>query len=1079
MKLSEVCIQRPVFAWVMTFILVLVGVVGAYRLPLQQYPKIERPYITIETSIPGAGPEIVEAQVTRVIEDAVSGIEGVENITSISSTEESKVTIEFRPERGVDNATNDIRDRLAKSKNKIPEEATEPVLVKSRAEERPIITIALTSETIPPSELHDFAQREIEKDLESVAGVARVDVLGAGQYEMNLYLNPIRLAAYGITVSEVITAIKRQSIEKPAGKLISQNREYLVTTVANLEKPEEFENLVVATKNKHLVRLRDIGRAEITSNDKKTRTRYNGKAGISIGVIKQSTSNPVEVARNVKEEMEKIQKHLPPEIIMHIGSDKTIFIERSISEVYKTILEATVLVILVVFLFLRSARASLIPLVTIPVSLIGALFIMYLLNFSINMFTLMAMVLAIGLVVDDAIVILENIYRYMEEGYSALEASIKGVNEISFAVIAMTLTLAAVYTPVSLAQGMTGKLLTEFSITLAGAVIVSGFAALTLSPMMCARLLVLNHSHKKEDNDKLSKLETKVLNLKGKYQSKLDILKENGQTFKGSVFKFGFRGLIIGSKLVKNFSNGIWLDKTEEKYEQKLRQILNYRLHVVGIAIAFSLFGYIIYRNLPSEFTPREDQGTITIEGQSPQTATLEYTERYVEMIDNILGSIPEIDRRVTQIINPTFDVSLQLKNDRKRSTEEISNEIRKKAEEITGVEAKVSSGSTGISGDDNRAVQFVVRGNKTYRELKDITQNLTSNLYASGMIMGVTSEIHGDTEDFTVTIIRDKVSSLNIEPATIAETIDALIRGRRANSFKKENKLYDVKVEVENSARRSPDDITNLFVKAGDKEGTLVPLSELVKVHSRAGPVEVHHHNRMRAVTMNAFLKPGFSLGEAIAKVTEIAQEAIPSDARLDYIGDTKRYLSENKTMLLIFGLSICFIYLVMAAQFESWRDPFIILLSVPLSLAGAVLTLGIIDGGSLNLYSNIGLITLIGLITKHGILMVDFSNKLRNEGKELFTAIIEASKLRLRPILMTTFAMVLGALPLAFSSGAGSESRRQLGWVIVGGMSIGTIFTLFVIPVFYTYLSAKKRKSLLSLEKSISLDATNPSPL
>jgi len=1065
MKLSEICIQRPVFAWVMTFILILVGIVGGYRLPLQQYPKIERPYITIETSIPGAGPEIVEAQVTRVIEDAISGIEGVENITSISSTEESKVTIEFRPERGIDNATNDIRDRLAKSRSKIPEEATEPVLVKSRAEERAIITIALTSDTIPPSELHDFAQREIEKDLESVSGVARVDILGSGQYEMNLYLNPIRLAAYGITVSEVITAIKRQSIEKPAGKLISQNREYLVTTVANLEKPEEFENLVVATKSNHLVRLRDIGRAEITSNDKKTKTRYNGKEGISIGIIKQSTANPVEVARNVKIEIEKIKEHLPPEISMHIGSDRTLFIERSISEVYKTIFEATVLVILVVFLFLRSARAAIIPLVTIPVSLIGALFLMYLLNFSINMFTLMAMVLAIGLVVDDAIVILENIYRYMEEGESPLQASIKGVREISFAVIAMTLTLAAVYTPVSLAQGMTGKLLTEFSITLAGAVIVSGFAALTLSPMMCARLLTFKKLHHADDG-KPSQLELKAQDLAKKYKSTVDSLKKQGQPNKSLALKWSLQGLIQGSRFLKSLQTGSWLDKIEDLYEKGLLYVLGFRLHVVGAATAFALIGYIIYHNLPSEFTPREDQGSITLEGQAPQTATLEYTEKYVAMIDEILGSIPEIDRRVTQIVNPTFDVSLQLKGDRKRSTEEISNDVRKKCEEITGVEAKISSGSSGISGDDNRAVQFVVRGNKTYRELKDISQNMTAALYSSGIVMGVTSEIHGDTEDFTVTIIRDKVSSLNIEPATIAETIDALIRGRRANSFKKENKLYDVKVEVENSSRRTPNDITNLFVKAGDRDGTLVPLSELVRVHSRAGPVEVHHHNRMRAVTLNAFLKPGVSLGEGIKKVSAIAEEAIPSDARLDYIGDTKRYLSESKTMLLIFGLAICFIYLVMAAQFESWRDPFIILLSVPLSLAGAVLTLGIIDGGSLNLYSNIGLITLIGLITKHGILMVDFSNKLRSDGKEMFVAIIEASKLRLRPILMTTFAMVLGALPLAFSVGAGSESRRQLGWVIVGGMSIGTLFTLFVIPVFYTYLSAKKRKVLLSVE-------------
>ncbi len=1065
MKLSEICIQRPVFAWVMTVVLVLVGIVGGSRLPLQQYPKIERSFITIETSIPGAGPEIVEAQVTRVIEDAVAGIEGAENITSISSTEESKVTIEFRPERGMDNATNDIRDRLSKLKdNKLPDEATEPVLTKSRAEDRPVITIALTSDTILPSELHDFAKREIEKDLESVSGVARVDVLGAGQYEMNLYLDPIRLAAYGITVSEVITAIKRQSIEKPAGKLISHNREYLVTTVANLEKPEEFESLVVATKKDHLVRLRDIGRAEITSNDKKTRTRYNGKAGISIGVIKQSTANPVEVARAVKLEIEKIRGHLPPEILIHIGSDKTLFIERSISEVFKTIAEATFLVILVVFLFLRSARASLIPLVTIPVSLIGALFIMYLLNFSINMFTLMAMVLAIGLVVDDAIVILENIYRYMELGFTPVQAAVKGIREISFAVIAMTLTLAAVYTPISLAQGLTGKLLTEFAITLAGAVIISGFAALTLSPMMCARLLVPHD--KEKDKERFTGFEKRVAGWLDQYKTHIEKLREKGQTSKASFSEILLSFLTKFANGAHLFIQGTWLDIVEEKYEQYLRKALDCRLYIIAGAVAFAFIGFVVHRHLPSEFTPKEDQGSISIEGQSPQTATLEYTERYVTKLDEIIGTIPEIDRRVTQIINPTFDATLQLKADRKRSTEEIANDLRKKTEDITGVEAKISSGSTGISGDDNRAVQFVVRGNKTYRELKDIAQSMTAHLYASGMVMGVTSEIRGDTEDFTVTIIRDKVSSLNIEPATIAETIDALIRGRRANSFKKDNKLYDVKVEVENAARRTPNDITNLFIKAGDKEGTLVPLSELVKVHSRAGPIEIHHQNRMRAIMINAFLKPGLSLGEGITKVTELGKEIMPTDARLDFVGDTKRYLTESKTMQLIFSLALCFIYLVMAAQFESWRDPFIILLSVPLSLAGAVITLGLIEGGSINLYSNIGLITLIGLITKHGILMVDFSNNLREEGLDIFEAMIKASRLRLRPILMTTFAMILGALPLAFAGGAGSESRRQLGWVIVGGMGIGTLFTLFVIPAFYTYLAAKNRKSLLSVD-------------
>lgn len=1040
MKLSEICIQRPVLAWVMTSVLILVGLVGGYRLPLQQYPKIERSFITIETSIPGAGPEIVEAQVTRVIEDSIAGLEGVESITSISSTEDSKVTLEFRAERRIEDATNDIRDRLSKSRDKLPDEATEPILTKSRAEEKPVITLALTSNTIDVSELHDYAVREIQKDLESLPGVARVDVLGAGQYEMNIYLDPIRLAAYQITVSEVLTALKRQSIEKPAGKLISRDREYLVTTVANLEKPEEFENLVVATRKNHLVRLRDIGRAQITSNDRKTRTRYNGKPGISIGVVKQSTSNPIDVSRGVKTALESISKHLPEEMSIHVGSDKTVYIEKSIKEVYKTIFEATVLVILVVFLFLRSIRASLIPLVTIPVSLIGALFVMYLLDFSINMFTLMAMVLAIGLVVDDAIVVLENIYRYLEEGYKPFEAAVRGIREISFAVIAMTLTLAAVYAPVSLAQGLTGKLLTEFSITLAGAVIISGFAALTLSPMMCARML---KSHQKELDHTPHQL---------KLLSPLN--------------PFG--------KLVSKFTSDAWLVQIENAYDKYLRLSLSYRHYIVLGAFLFAGIGYIVHRNLPSELTPKEDQGWINIEGQSPQTATLEYTERYVNKIDEILGGIPEIERRVTQIVNPTFDGSIQLKNDRGRTTDEVTQEIRKQFEDISGIEIKINSGSSGISGDDNRAVQFVIRGNKSYRELKDMAHNITAALYMSGKVLGVTSEIRGDTEDFTVTIIRDKVSSLNIEPATIAETIDALIRGRKANTFKRDNKLYDVKVEVENSARANPHDITNLFIKAGDKDGTLIPLSELVKVHSRAGPIEIHHHNRTRAITVNAFLKPGNSVGEGVEMVTKITNEVMPNDARIDFIGDTKRFLTESKTMQFIFALALCFIYLVMAAQFESWRDPFIIILSVPLSLAGAIITLSMVDGGTLNLYSNIGLVTLIGLITKHGILMVDFANNLRDEKNyALVDSIIEACRMRLRPILMTTFAMVLGALPLAFAGGAGAESRRQLGWVIVGGMAIGTLFTLFVVPAFYTYLSAKKRKPLANLifEDSVAL--------
>ncbi len=1024
MKLSEVCIERPVLAWVMTFILVLVGLVGGSRLSLQQYPKIERPYITIETSLMGAGPEVIEAQITKVIEEAVSGLEGVESMTSTSSTEDSKVVLEFRPERGMDNATNDIRDRLGKFRDKLPDEATEPTITKSKAEEKPIITIALTSDTKEASELADYAMREIQKDLESISGVARVDVLGAGQYVMHIYLDPVRLAAYGITVSDVMTSLKRQNIEKPAGKLISHDREYLVTTVANLETPEEFDNLTISTKEKHLVRLRDVGYSKISADDRRTKTRYNGKSGVSIGVVKQSTSNPIEVARDVKKMVVEIEKKLPPEILIHIGSDKTTFIERSIKGVYKTIFEATALVILVVFAFLRSARASLIPLVTIPVSLIGSMFFMYMMNFSINILTLLAMVLAIGLVVDDAIVILENIYRYIEKGLSPFKAAVQGVKDISFAVIAMTLTLAAVYAPISLAQGLTGKLFTEFSLTLACAVMISGFSALTLSPMMCARMLRAPEEKKKTPNKSTS--------------FSLDTLKEY-------------------------FRTDIWLAKLEVFYDLYLRQILLHRGRVIMAGFGIWIIGLVIYSYLPQEFTPREDQSSISIEGQAPQSATLEYTDRYVAKLDAILGSIPEVDRRVSQINNPTFDTLIQLKEDKGRTTEEIVNELKPKLDEITGIEARIESASAGISGEKSRSVEFVIQGNKTYREIKEIAQRMSLFMHSSGIVDGMHSEIRGDTEDFTITIIRDKVSSLNIEPATISETVDALIRGRKATMFKRDNKLYEVRVEVAEGSRMTPHDITNLFVKSGDKEGTLVPLSELVSVNSRSGPIEIHHHNRLRSITLSARLKQGVSLGEGVTKVNEVFEDVRSEDVRLTFTGETKRFLTEGHTMQLIFILAICFIYLVMAAQFESWRDPFIILLSVPLSLAGAVMTLALIKGGSINLYTKIGFVTLIGLITKHGILMVDCANKFRDEGKGEFESIVEASRQRLRPILMTTFAMVLGALPLAFSTGAGSESSRQLGWVIVGGMSIGTLFTLFVVPAFYVFLSKDNMKRLL----------------
>ena len=629
MRISEVCIERPVFAWVMTLILVLLGAVGAYRLPLQAMPTVSNTTITIECTLPGASPEVVETTVTRIIEDSVSSVEGVDQIESISNSEDSKVIVTFRPERKSEDAVNDIRDRLAKNQERMPMDATQPVLSKSRADDRAIITLALTSSALDAGELHDFAKRELEKELEAVSGAARVDILGASDYVMRIYLNPLSLAAYNITVSEVLHQVKKQNIEKPAGKLISKDREYSVTTVASLEKPEEFENMIVAPRKDFLVRLRDIGRAEIDSDDRKTKTYFNGKAGISIGIVKQSNANPIDVARGVKAVVERVKKSLPDNITIHVASDTTTFIERSIHEVYRTLFETTLLVILVVVFFLRSVRASIIPLVTIPVSLIGALFLMYLLNFTLNSLTLMAMVLSICLVVDDAIVVLESVHRNRELGMKPFEAAYKGIREISFAIVAMTLTLVAVYAPVSLASGRIGKFLVEFSITLAGAVLLSGFAALTLSPMMCARLLG-DDDHEKKEN----------------------LNKNNFSSW---------------DKFKDYFLTDTWMVDLETKYEHILNMLMPKKLTVALTAVGIACLGYTTYQYLPAETTPSEDQGIIKIEGQSPQSSTLAYTERYVQLLDDAINKIPEVERRVISITNPSFDGSIILKNNKER----------------------------------------------------------------------------------------------------------------------------------------------------------------------------------------------------------------------------------------------------------------------------------------------------------------------------------------------------------------------------------------------------------------------------
>ena len=1014
MRLPEICIKRPVFATVMSIVLILVGLVCYNRLVVREYPKIERPILSISTNYPGANPEIIESTVTKILEEEFAKVEGVDIISSVSQDESSHITIQFRVDRPLDAAAGDIRDRLNRLKRRLPYEAQDSVIKKSTADEKPILFVALSSDTRSAEDIADYAKRYLETEFETLDGVASANVNGGGDYQMHIWLDPIKMAAYDLTAYEVFTSIKRHNVEKPAGRITAGDREYMVSTFASLTTPNQFDQLIVGTDKKEgYVRLADIGRAEFSASDKVFKILYNGKNAVAITIVSQSTANPLEVVKQIRKKIPELAKQLPADLKMEIAIDQTEVIKYSINEVYETIAIATFLVLIVIFAFLGTLRASLIPLVTIPVSLIGACSLLYAWGFSINVLTLLSLVLAIGLVVDDAIVVLENIYRHIEDGLSPMEASLKGSKEISFAVVAMTITLAAVYAPIALSQGMTGKLFTEFALTLAGSVIISGFVALTLSPMMCSKLL-------KPHNPNHLVVET----WKNKWLHQIDA----------------------------------YLKKLDGLYEKALTKSMDIKKWVIAFALGISAIGYVLGAFfLTKELAPQEDRGLLQIRAQAPTGSTIGYISKYMDTIDNELDRIPEIKSRLIITETPTGK-GFAVLNDwskRSRSASKIAEATRSRFEMIAGVQGKIFAPSSplgGGSGDDR--LQFLVLTSKSYTELKLMTERLMGALRKTDFVKDVVAELGTDAREYVVSINRDKASALKIEVATIAETLDILGKGQIASKIKKDSKEYDVKVEVEEKYRRKPQDLTDIYVK-GDR-GVMVPLADLITVEPRSAAFQINHFQRLRSITLYGNLAGGYSLGEVIDKIQDVAKTVLPENSKIDWEGETRRYLQEQSSMYLIFGLALAFIYLVLAAQFESFKDPFVIMFSVPLSIVGALITLKI-TGGSLNLFSQIGLVTLIGLITKHGILIVDFANKLVEEGHDRTHAVIEASKKRLRPILMTTAAMVLGAVPLALANGAGAELRQQIGWVIVGGMSFGTLFTLFIVPVMYTYLDSK----------------------
>ena len=1007
MKISEICIRRPVFATVLSLVVILLGLVSYTRLSVREYPKIDEPVVTVNTTYRGASAEIIESQVTKPLEDSLAGIEGVEVITSISRQEDSQISVRFKLERAPDSAAADVRDRVSRVRNKLPDAVDEPVIAKVEADANPVIWIAFSSDRHSAMEVTDVASRIVKPRLQTLPGAADVRVFGERKFAMRIWLDKQRLAAYQLTPADVEDALRKQNIEVPAGRIESREREFSVVASTDLKTPEEFGNVVVRTVNTYPVRIRDVARVELGPAAERTSVRFKGRSAVSLGVIKQATANPLELSKALRQLLPKISAELPEGMTATISYDSSVFIDRSIEAVFKTIGEAILLVLGIIFFFLRNFRATLIPLVTIPVSLVGAFGIMFALGFSINTLTLLALVLAIGLVVDDAIVVLENIFRHIEEGMPRLQAAQQGAREIGFAVVAMTLTLAAVYAPVAFMTGRTGKLFIEFALTLAGAVLVSGFVALTLSPMMCA--LLLRHEEK------------------------------HGAAF----------------MMIERF-----LDALNAGYRRLLSATLQRRWLVMALFVAVAALCGVLLKSLKSELAPVEDRGIIFGMFVGPEGATLEYSEKYARQLEAIYSQTKDVDRFFVVAGNPTVSqgisvVGLTDWNDRTRRSPDIAKELFPKFQGIPGVMAfPVTPPSLGQSPRE-RPVNFVIVTSAPYDELQKVTQQFLGELAKNSNLTNIDTDLKLNKPELSVAVRRDKAADLGVPVDTIGRTMETFLGGRQVTRFKREGEQYDVIVQVADVERQTPEHIREIYVRGRD--GSMIALDNLVSVKEAISPRELNHFGQRRAVTITANLAPGYALGEALNFMDGVADKVLKPGYDVDYNGQSREFRQSSSSLALTFLLALAFIYLVLAAQFESFRDPLIIMLTVPLSMAGALLALWLTNG-TLNVYSQIGLVTLVGLITKHGILIVEFANQLQEQGRELKAAVIEAATLRLRPILMTTGAMVLGAVPLALATGAGAESRQQIGWVIVGGLLLGTFLTLFVVPTVYTLMAARK---------------------
>ncbi len=1009
MFLSDQSVRRPVFATVISALLVILGLAALAQLPVRQYPDVDVPVVSIETSYRGASAEVVETKVTQVVEDVISGIEGVVKLTSTSRDERSDIRVEFSLERDIDAAANDIRDRVSRVVDQLPTEADPPEIAKVDATRQAVMYLNLMSEQHSGLELTDYADRYLIDRFSTVPGVARVQISGARRYAMRIWLSREALAARGLTVTDVEAALRSENVELPAGRLESRTREFTLRTATGFVDEEDFAKLVIGRGPEgQPVRLGEVAEVRIGAENERSIARSNGADAVSLAIEQLSKANSVVVSREVQKEIKALASELPEGMMLAVNYDRAEFIEASMHEVYKALFIAISLVLIVIYLFLGSFRVTLIPALVVPVSVVSTFIVMAALGYTINILTLLGLVLAIGLVVDDAIVVLENIYRRIEDGQRPLLAALEGSKEIGFAVVATTMVLIAVFVPLSFIEGDIGRLFREFGITLAAAVLFSSLVALTLTPMLCSKIL-----HRRS----------------------------------------------LGSGLTRLVDNTF--RKFAEVYRRALEKVVNAPWMAVIATVALSLLAGWLLHILPTEYAPSEDRGVFFIMLRAPEGASLEYMDRYAREMDSILteqlGSSESVRRFITRLpgswggaeVNSARSIVL-LENWalRSESDKEVGGRVREQLAALPGVRSFVFFPSSLGLGGNNSPVEMVL-GGPDYEQLRDWRDQILLALQDVPELINADSNYQERKPQMNISVDRDRSAALGVSLAAVGRTLETMLGSRKVTTYIDRGREYNVILMGKEADRSSPDDLTNLYVRSG-LTGKLVPLSNLVRITESAGPSQLNRHDRMRSITIDASLADGVSLGQGIEAMTRVVEQTLPSAARISWDGESKEYLESGSSLYLTFGMALLVVFLVLAAQFESFVNPLIILVTVPLAMLGALIGLNLY-GSSINVFSQIGAILLIGLSAKNGVLIVEFANQLRDRGLDIREAVLDAATVRFRPILMTSAATTFGALPLLLGTGAGWESRQPIGIVIVFGVALSALLTLFIIPALY----------------------------